>query len=373
MTDREFIPIANPNIDSKEAQAVYDVIKSGWISMGKKVQELEAKICKYIGVKHAILFNSGTSSLHTALIAAGVQENDEVIVPTLSYISSGNTIIYCGAKPVFCDADNKTFNASAADIKSKITEKTKAIMIVDLKGMPADFDEIISLAKKKNIKVIGDSAESFGAIYKNKKVGSQLDAHSFSFFANKNLTMGEGGLVTTNDDEIAKKCKIFRNQGQSKRYEHIMIGNNYRLNDYAAAFGLVQLSKIDWILEEKGLVAESYDKFFEKHDFIKKPYRPEYVSRHSWYMYSITLDEKIDRDKVADYLKENNIDTRLSFPPIHLQPIYKEKFAYKVGDFPKSEKAFNTFLDIPCWAEMGEGRIKRVVDTLNKAIEKSFK
>ena len=373
MNNKEFIPIANPNIETKEAQAVYEVIKSGWISMGKKVQELEKKICEYVGVKHAIMFNSGTSSLHTALIAAGVEENDEVIVPTLSYISSGNTILYCGAKPVFCEVDLKTFNAGVKEIESKITSKTKAIMIVDLKGMPADFDEIIKLAKKKNIKVIGDSAESFGAMYKNKKVGSQLDAHSFSFFANKNLTMGEGGLVTTNNDEIAKKCKIFRNQGQSKRYEHIMIGNNYRLNDYAAAFGLVQLSKIEWILKEKNLVANMYDKFFENHDFIKKPFKPEYVSRHSWYMYSITLEEKIDRNKVVEYLTKNKIDTRLSFPPIHLQPIYMKKFGYKIGDFPISEKAFNTFLDIPIWAEIGEERIKRVVDTLNEAIKKSFK
>ena len=210
MEDNEILTIARPNIDKKEAQAVYDCIMSGWITMGKKVEELEKKMSEYLGVKHSIMFNNGTASLHAALVAAGVEENDEVIVPTLSYISSGNSVVYCGAKPVFCESNEKTFNAGAKEIEAKITNKTKAIMIVDLKGMPSDFDEIIKLGKKRNIKIIGDSAESFGAIYKNKKVGSQVDAHSFSFFANKNLTMGEGGLITTNDDEIAKKCKLFR-------------------------------------------------------------------------------------------------------------------------------------------------------------------
>ena len=373
LENKEFIPIANPHVGIKEAQAVYDQIKGGWITMGKKVKELEEKICEYLEVKHAIMFNNGTSSLHTAVVAAGVKKNDEVIVPTLSYISSGNVIDYCGAKPIFCESNEKTFNAEVEDIESKITDRTKAIMIVDLKGMPANFDEIIKLAKKKNIMVIGDSAESFGAIYKNKKVGSQLDMHSFSFFANKNLTMGEGGLVTTNNDEIAKICRLFRNQGQAKRYDHIMIGNNYRLTDYAAAFGLVQLSKIEHLMKEKNLVAEMYNSHFENHDFITKPFVPKYVSRHSWYMYSIILDQKIDRDKVVKYLTESHIETRLSFPPIHLQPAYKQKYGYKVGDLPKSEKIFKTFLDIPCWVTIGKGKVKRIVDSLNMAIEKSFK
>ena len=373
MKNSKFIPVANPYFDLKEANAVYQVIKSGWISMGKKVKEFEKKICKYIGVKHAILFNNGTSSLHAALVAMNIKENDEVIVPTLSYISSANVINYCRAKPIFCDSNSRTFNVDVEDIEPKITKKTKAIIIVDMKGMPADFDEIILLARQKKIPVLGDSAESFGAIYKKKKVGSQLDAHSFSFFANKNLTMGEGGLVTTNNDDIAIKCRIFRNQGQKKRYEHIMIGNNYRLTDYAAAFGLVQLSRAEWVMKEKNKVAKIYDNYFKDHNYIEIPYRPKYVTRHSWYNYSITFNKEINRNRIIDYLNNKKIETRLSFPPIHLQPIYKKKFKYKAGSFPKSENAFNTFLDIPCWAKLEKNKIEKIVEQINKAIDKSTK
>lgn len=366
---KSFIPIANTYIGSEEADAVYQVVKSGWISMGKKVEEFERLLSEKIGVKHSILFNNGTSSLHAALLAFGVGEGDEVLVPTLSYVSSANAVLYCGAVPKFCESEGKTFNVTAEELRKRITPRTKAIMTVDLKGMPVDFEAINQVAKEFKLPVISDSAESLGAIYKGKWVGSQCDMHSFSFFANKNITMGEGGLLTTNNDEFARVSRIVRNQGQSERYKHVMIGNNYRLTDLSAAFGIEQFKRIEWIMQEKNRIADFYNQAFAGHALIETPFVPEYVDRHSWYMYCLILDESIDRDKVVEFLKSEGIDTRLSFPPIHLQPIYREKFGYKEGDFPESEEIFKYFIDIPCWPAMSEDMMDQVVQAVLKAVE----
>ncbi len=364
-----FIPISNTYIGEEETQAVFDVAKSGWISMGKKVEEFEETAAEYLGVKHAIAFNNGTSSLHTGLLALGVKEGDEVLVPTLSYISSANSILYCGATPVFLESDPQTFNVTAEEIEKKITDKTTSIMTVDLKGMPVDFDAINAVAEKHNIPILSDSAESFGAKYKNMLVGSQCLAHSFSFFANKNITMGEGGLIATNDHAVKEMCRIVRNQGQSERYKHVIIGNNYRLTDLTAAFGVEQLKRVEWIMEEKNRIAAYYNEAFADHPLIATPYLPSYVSRHSWYMYCLILDKSVDRDVAVVNLKELGVDSRLSFPPIHLQPVYREKFGYREDDFPISEATFNTFIDIPCWPNMTQAQMKRVVSAVKQVAE----
>ncbi len=360
----KFIPIARPVINSTEAKHVSSTIKSGWITMGKKVKEMEKKISKYIGAKHVILFNNGTSSLHASLIALGVKEGDEVIVPTLSYISSANVIEYCGAKPVFCEISPKTFNVTNKTIEKKINKKTKAIITVDLKGMPVDYDEIKKIKRKYKIPILSDSAESFGAIYKKKKVGSQLDVHSFSFFANKNITMGEGGVVTTDNQKIANICRIIRNQGQKSRYNHIMLGNNYRPTDYAAAMGISQLRRVDKILKEKSKIAHKYNRKFSKYDFIEIPFVPDYVGRHSWYMYCIKFKKPINRKKIQDYLNKKKIETRLSFPPIHLQKYFKDKYNFKKSMFKTSEETFDQFLDIPIFPGITEKQINYVVKNI---------
>ena len=258
------------------------------------------------------------------LLALRIGRGDEVIVPTLSYISSANSILYCGAKPVFCESDSKTFNTTSELIESKITKKTKAIMTVDLKGLPVDFKRISLLSKKYNIPLISDSAESFGAVYDNKFVGSQAFAHTFSFFANKNITMGEGGLITTQNNRFANLLRIIRNQGQNFRYNHIELGNNFRPTDYAAAIGLQQIKKIEKVIHEKAKIAKIYSKSFSNMKNVFPPTVPKYASKPSWYMYCLKFSSKKLRNKVMKALTKNNIDTRLSFPPIHLQPYYKK-------------------------------------------------
>ncbi|MBP9853704.1 MAG: DegT/DnrJ/EryC1/StrS family aminotransferase [Candidatus Omnitrophica bacterium] len=367
----EFIPVANTYIGNEEAQAVYDVVKSGWISMGKKVQEFENMVAGYTGVKYAVAMNNGTSTLHSLLIALGVGPGDEVIVPTLTYVSSANVILYLGATPVLCESDPVTFNVEPKHIKEKITKKTKAFMTVDMKGLPVDFDAFVQLSKETKVPFLSDSAESLGAIYKGKKVGSQAWAHSFSFFANKNITTGEGGMITTNDEDLYKKLLIIRNQGQEGRYNHTWLGNNFRMPDILAAFGIEQFKRVEWLMEEKSKLADYFTKNFAKHEGIITPLVPDYVGRPSWYMYSIKVD--LDkRDGLLDFLKEKNIDTRLSFPPVHIQPYYKQKFGYKANDFPISYDTFCKFVDIPIWVGMGQDKQDYIIENITSYIVKEI-
>lgn len=367
-----FIPIAKPYIGTEEADAVYNQVKSGWISMGGKVQKLEKILQEYIGVKHAIAFSNGTATLHAGLLALGVKPGDEVLVPCLSYISSANAVLFCNAKPVFVEEDPRTFNAEPEAFEKFITDKTKVIMPVDLKGMPVDYDAINALAAKYNIKVLADSAESFGAVYKSKKVGSQSNMHSFSMFANKSITAGEGGFITTNDDDLAEFCRCFRNQGQKDRYVHVMIGHNYRMTDISAAFAIEQTKRVEWFMEEKSKIADFYNIAFKDHPLLKTPYVPDYVNRHSWYMYTLVVDQKVDRDLMASKMKEKGVDHRLSFPLIPLQPIYRELYGYSNEDFPKSEEIFKRFIDIPCWVGLKSEELRYVANIVKQSAEESI-
>ena len=355
-----FIPIANPRIGEEEARAVYDVVKSGWISMGKKVQEFERMACDYTGAKHALAMNNGTSTLHAILSALDIGPGDEVIVPSLTYISSANVVLYLGATPVLCENDPATFNVAPEHIRAKVTPRTKAFMTVDMKGLPVDFDAFNALSEETGAAFVSDSAESYGAIYKGRKVGAQALVHSFSFFANKNITTGEGGMVTTNDDALYEKLAIVRNQGQEGRYNHTRLGHNYRMTDVLAAIGIEQFKRLDAILDEKVALAARYTAAFAETDHVAAPVVPDHVDRPSWYMYSVTVDEA-RRDPLIEHLAAREIDTRLSFPPIHIQPYYRERFGYEPADYPLAWASYRSFLDIPIWAGMGEDNQDRVV------------
>lgn len=367
----DFIPSANTFIDDKEADEVYKTVKSGWISMGKKVEEFEEKIKAVTGAKYAVAMNNGTSTLHAALLTLNVAPGDEVIVPTLTYISSANMVLQCGAKVVLCDSDFKTYNTTTEQIEAVLTPKTKVILTVDLKGMSVDYDPIMNLAQRNNIAVLADSAETLSAEYKNKKVGTQADVHSFSFFANKNITTGEGGMLTTDDEDLYTKMKMIRNQGQDSRFHHIMMGNNYRMTDVLAAIGSVQVDRLDWIIEEKSKIAKFYDDNFADDELIETPYIPDYATQHSWYLYCVMLDESVDRDGVIQYMREKNVDSRLSFPPVHIQPYYVEKFGYNPEDYPESYRAYSHFIDIPIWAGMTLEQQERVINSVRDGVRQN--
>ena len=362
------IPVANPCIGEEEARAVYDVVRSGWVSMGEKVEEFEHDFAHYVGARHAVATNNGTSALHIALIASGIKSDDEVLVPTITFISTANVVLYERATPVLVECTPNTYNISLKDAEKRLTEKTRAIISVDMNGLPVDYDEVIDFAKKHNLQLIADSAESLGAVYKNNKIGCIAPIHIFSFFPNKNITTGEGGMITTSDDDKALLMRQLMNQGQDYRYNHIHLGYNYRMTNVPAVMGIEQLKRIEFILKEKEKIAQRYTQAFTNDPNISPPFLPKYVDRHSWYMYAVSLREWIDRDRVVLELRNRGIDTRLSFPPIHIQPYYQRKLGYEDDSLPQSLKAWNQLMDLPIWAGLTVDDQTYVIDNLKEIV-----
>ncbi|MFH0979283.1 MAG: DegT/DnrJ/EryC1/StrS family aminotransferase [Candidatus Woesearchaeota archaeon] len=361
------IPVANVTVGSEEAKAVSDVVNSGWLSMGKIVKEFEESFSKKVKARHSIAVNNGTAALHVALAALGIKAGDEVIIPSLTFISTANAVLYQNAKPVLVECDPETYNITAEIIESAITKKTRAIIPVDMNGMPCDYDQIIEVAERHGIPLVWDSAESLGAMYKNRDVGSIADIHIFSFFPNKNVTTGEGGMICTRDDKLNEKIRVLRNQGQDYRYHHIEIGFNYRMTEVAAAIGIEQLKKLDKTVEDKQRIAEIYNKAFAKTRLVHAPFVPDYVSAHSWYMYAIKVDK--DRDAIVEKLKQKGIDTRLSFPPIHSQLIYMKKYGFREDSLPVTWRAWKQLIDIPIWPGLDAQKQKYIIETLLEQCE----
>jgi len=373
MADKKTISVANAIFTEKEAQAVYDVIKSGWVTQGARVAEFEERFAAYVGAKHAIAMCNGTVTMHAILCALNIGPGDEVIVPTLTYISSANVVLYNGATVVLCECDPVTYNVRVSDLEKVVTPRTKVIISVDMNGLPIDYDAILAFAKERGIVLFADSAESLGSVYKGKLVGSHALVHSFSFFGNKNITTGEGGMITTNDDHMASELRILRNQGQQERYNHTHLGYNYRMTELAAAVGLVQLESIASRLEGKSRVAKKYHELFAGSSLIKMPVIPSYVDQHSWYMFAPSFDPSVDRDNVVKILAENGIETRLSFPPVHIQPYYKNRFGYKAEDFPISLDAWSHLINLPISPNLPDADIEFVADTVLRAVVASQK
>ncbi|MFH1225437.1 MAG: DegT/DnrJ/EryC1/StrS family aminotransferase [Candidatus Diapherotrites archaeon] len=361
------IPVANTSLNEDDARAAYETVKSQWLSMGPRVKEFEENFCKCTGAKNAVAVNNGTSALHTALVALGIGHGDEVILPTLTFISTANVVLYQGAKPVLAECDKETYNITADEIRKRITAKTKAVISVDMNGMPADYDEITELCEKKGIALVADSAESLGATYKKRRIGSIAPLHCFSFFPNKNITTGEGGMVTTGDAELAEKMRKIRNQGQEGRYRHVMLGNNYRMTDLQAAVGNSQLARLDSVISEKQGLADEYYRALEGVKGLELPHIPDYVTQHAWYLYTVNVDAK-KRDIIVEGLAKEGIETRLSFPPIHAQPYYAERYGYGKADFPVSYSLWKSLIDIPLWCGMGKEKQEIVVSHLKKIL-----
>jgi len=363
----QYIPVANVTTEEADAKAVYDVIKSGWISKGKKVDEFEELFAREVNAEEAIAVNNGTSALHVVLAAMDIGPGDEVILPSLTFISTANVVLYQGATPVLVECDPLTFNTTAEIIEAAITPRTKAIMPVDMNGMPVDYDAIIAVGKKHGIPIIADSAESLGAKYKRKKIGSVCDIHCFSFFPNKAITTGEGGMITTRSKKLAERMRKILNQGQDGRYNHVELGYNYRMNDIQAAFGIVQLSRLERIMEAKEELVKKYTKLLSGRPEITLPHVPDFVSRHSWYMYSIQIDER-KRDEVVRKLEADNIQTRLSFPPVHIQKYYMNRFGWNEEFLPVSYHTWKRLINIPIWPGLSDNQLEYISDRLVKHI-----
>jgi len=354
------IPIAKPQIDEAEIRAVSDVLRSGMIAQGQRVTDFEQAFAEYTGVDHAIAVNSGTAALHAGLLAHGIGPGDEVITSPFSFIATANTILYTGARPVFSDISPDTFNLEPEKVAGKITDKTKAIMPVHLYGHPADMKAYEEIAEDHDLALIEDACQAHGATFNGKKAGS-FGTGAFSFYPTKNMTTSEGGMITTDDKEIADRVRMVREHGSRQRYLHEMLGYNLRMTDICAAIGLVQLEKLDDYTASRQQNAQKLSEGLRDVEGVTCPAVREECS-HVFHQYTIRTQ---DRDDLATFLREKGIGTGIHYPiPIHLQPYYKE-LGY-TDSHPVAEELSDEVLSLPVHPQVTEENINFIVGSIKE-------
>ena len=361
------VPIAKPIIGDEEIENVVEVLKSGMIAQGPKVKEFEEKFAEWVGADYGIAVNSGTAALHVALLSCGIGEGDEVITTPFTFIASGNSILYTGAKPVFADIDLKTYTIDPYSIEKLITENTKAILPVQLYGQSANMDKINEIAERYGLSVIEDAAQAHGATCKGQKVGSMGDMACFSFYPTKNMTTSEGGIITTNDEDLADNAKIFRAHGASVRYHHDEIGYNFRMTDISAAIGLAQLDKIEEFNNKRIENAAYLNEGLKDVDGVITPYCA-YDSKHVYHQYTIRV-EKGDRDDWVDLINECGVGTGIHYPiPLYNQPIYKSLGIE--GNCPNAELAADNVISLPVHPSLTKEDLDLVIEAVKNASNK---
>ena len=369
----EFIPVNEPLIGEREKELVLNCLNTGWISSeGSYVKEFERKFSENINKKYGIACSSGTAALELTLASLNLNPGDEVILPTFTIISCASAIVKAGATPVVVDCDPLTFNVKPEDVINAVTEKTVAIMIVHIYGLPVDLDPIIEFAKNKNLLIIEDAAELIGAKYKGLPCGSFGDVSTFSFYSNKHITTGEGGMVATNNLKIAERCKSFRNlcfQNQ-KRFIHEELGWNYRMTNLQAALGLGQLEDIENRIEKKKWIGKTYNELINNELKITKPIKNVNYAENIYWVYGIVLDEELgNASKIMEILKKEGVGTRPFFYPIHKQPIFKKLGFFENKNFPNSENIYKQGFYLPSGLTLDYKKIKKVSDILNRVLK----
>ena len=353
------INIAKPLIGIEEQNAVKRVLESGMIACGPVTAEFEKNFADYVGTKHAISTTSGTTAIHLALMCLGINSGDEVIVPSFSFIASVNPVLFCNAKPVFCDINPKTYNIDVNKIETLITEKTKAIIPVHLYGQPAEMKPIIEIAERNNLKIIGDACQAHGATYDNKMIGSFGDMECFSFYPTKNMTTSEGGMITTNSDEIAELALSIRNHGREKTkwgYEHGRLGYNYRMTDITAAIGIEQLKKLPMFINKRRQNAKYFN---ENLKGLETPFLIE-NAEHAYHQYTVKCEK---RDILIDALKKNEIGFGVYYPkPLHHFDHLKQ---FSHDDLQNSEQICNKILSIPVHPGLTNEDIEKIINVIN--------
>jgi perosamine synthetase len=356
------IPYSRHFIDQSDIDAVTEVLKSDWLTCGDKIPEFEQKICDYTGAKYTVAVSSGTAALHCALLTAHLQPKDEVIVPAITFAATANAVLYCGAKPVFADINPHTYNIDPQDIERKITNKTKAIIPVHMTGRPCEMDEIWTIAKKYNIIVIEDACHALGAKYRGNKIGNlQSEMTCFSLHPVKNITVGEGGLITTNSAIVAQYLREFRNHGRNKSGDQMHIGYNYRLTDFQAALGISQLNKIDDFWDKRCQIIIEY---FAKLPENITPLTDNISYSSSWHLFVIQIP---NRNKVKQYLNDHGIGAQIHYMPVYYHPYYQQ-LEYQKGLCPIAEDYYEHCLSLPCYVGLTQEQQNYVIKTLEEAL-----
>lgn len=369
---QETISINMPQIDEQEIKIVTEVLKSGILTSrlgeGPMATKFESAFAKFAKVKHAIAVNNGTAALHMALLAAETTSDNEVIVPSFTFVATAEAVALIGAKPVFVDIDPNTYNISPEKAEEAITSKTKAIIPVDLYGLSADMEAVSKIAKKHDLAIIEDSAQAHGALYKGKPPGAFADMACWSFYASKNMTTGEGGMVTTNSNEFAEKLRSIRMHGEKESYVSSMLGHNYRMPEIEAAIGYVQLQKLPKFLEKRRRNAELLTERLREAKDLQLPAEPPGY-KHSWYLYTVRLRsaDATARNKILEELRKRGIGAAMYYgTPIHLMPYYR-KFGKR--RLPETEKAAQQVFSLPVHPGVTSSQIEHIAALTMKALE----
>jgi perosamine synthetase len=363
--------MSSPEIDQTDAQAVLDALLSGRLALGPYALEFEKQMASYIGVKHAVAVSSGTAALHLIVKALGIAPGDEVLVPSFTFAASVNVCLFEGAVPVFVDIEPDTFTLDPEDLEHKITARTKAIMAVDVFGHPAEWEAILAIADRHGLPVIDDCCEALGAQYKGRMIGQFGRAGAFAFYPNKQITTGEGGMIVTDDDEIAAIARSLRNQGRGEMgawLEHERLGYNYRLDELSAALGVSQLKRIETFLQKREQVAAQYTQRLQAYDWVRPPTVKPYV-RMSWFVYVVTLAEGLNRDSVMQFMSERGVPVRGYFSPIHRQP-YMRDYLRESVDLPVTDSISGRTVALPYHNNLSEAQIETVTCTLEEAVRR---
>lgn len=372
MTKQQFIPVCEPTLNGNEKKYVLEALETNWISSsGKFLNEFEKGFADYCGVKFGVACSSGTAALHLALLALDIKEGDEVILPDFTMVSTLFSILYVGAKPVFVDVEPDTGNIDPGLIEEKITEKTKAIMVVHIYGHPVEIEPINKIAQKHNLKIVEDAAEAHGAKYKGKKCGSLGDIACFSFYGNKIITTGEGGMVVTDNAILAEKCKYFKNLcfplNGPRNYTHEDLGYNYRMTNIQAAIGVAQLGQMNELKQKRRNNAKLYNQLLSKIPGVITPCEKKYALNVYW-MYGIQIVEHefgMSRDQLAKNLKIHGIDTRLYFQPMHSQPVLKKFGLIDNHSYPNTELLACQGLYLPSGSGLDSEHIHSICKTIS--------
>src|SRR6266581_3127402 len=379
---QKFLPFALPHITQAEIDEVVDTLRSGWLTTGPKTKRFEREFATRVGTPYALAVNSATAAMHLALDALGLQPDDEVIVPVYTFTATAEVVVYLRAKPIFVDVDPVTCNLDPAQLEKHITPRTRAIMVVHIAGLPAEMDAIRALAKTYNLPVIEDAAHAFPAKYRGQMIGTISDFTAFSFYATKTLATGEGGMLTTANPEFAERASMMALHGISRDawkrysaegswyYEVLQAGYKYNMTDIAAALGLHQLARSQWLLERRRSIAQRYTEAFSQWPEVEPPPKPGHVE-HAWHLYLLRLRPErltITRDAFIQALTKANIGTSVHFIPLHLHPFYRDTYHLQVEDFPAALHAYQRVISLPIYPGMADEDVEDVIAAIEQII-----